>query len=501
MSDERTVLLLVDHDRNRSLLAEHLADTYAVTTPRTDGSLPEFDLCLADRDGLATHREALGDRKHEVGPVFLPVLLLRDDQHAARPDWELALVDDVETLPLTGDSLSTRLSTLLERRALSTELAAEKHRELREQQAFTEATVEALPDLFYAFDLEGSLQRWNARVSEVTGYTESELEGMHTLDFLPDPDRERVAAQIRQVLEDGGTLTIEVPLVTKGGEQIPYEFHVAPLSGLDDDVTGGVGIGRDITDRQMRRELARQNERLEKFASIVSHDLRNPIAIASGYLDLARDDCESPHLEQVDDAIDRMEALIDDLLALARQGKVVDEVELVALAEVATAAWDAIETAGATFDCRTDRAVLADASRLRQLFENLFRNSVEHGSTSNRSVSRSDDSVEHGSTGSRDGRNRPDASVEHGGGVTVTVDDTDRGFYVADDGPGIDPADRSAVFEYGHTTSAEGTGFGLAIVREIAAAHGWTVDITDGESGGVCFVFEGVEHPLPDDQD
>jgi signal transduction histidine kinase len=269
-------------------------------------------------------------------------------------------------------------------------------------------------------------------------------------------------------------------LVTKDGEQVPYEFRVAPVHGLDDEVVGGVGIGRDITDRQMRRELVRQNERLEKFASIVSHDLRNPIAIASGYLDLARDDCESPYLEEVDDAIDRMEALTDDLLALARQGKVVDEAEPVALTEVATGAWEAIETTGGTFDCRTNREVLADASRLGQLFENLFRNSVEHGSTSNRSATRSDD------------------SVEHGGDVTVTVGDTNQGFYVADDGPGIDPADRSDVFEYGHTTSADGTGFGLAIVREIATAHGWTVDITDSESGGVRFVFEDVEFPLDD---
>jgi PAS domain S-box-containing protein len=464
MSGDRTVLLLVDHDQNRDLLVDHLGETHEVVTPAEDGSVPEFDLCLADRDGLAAHREAVSDRKHEAGSVFLPVLLLQDEQYAAQPDWELALVDDVETMPLASETLSDRVSDLLDRRELSTEVAAEKRRELREQEAFTEAALEALPDLFYVFDPDGSLQRWNARAPAVTGYAESELEEMHTLDFLPEPDRERVAAQIVQVLEDGGTRTLEVPLVTKDGEQIPYEFRVAPLYGLDDDVAGGVGVGRDITDREMRRELARQNERLEKFASIVSHDLRNPIAIASGYLDLARDDCESPHLAQVDDAIDRMEALTDDLLALARQGKVVDETERVALAEVATDAWEAIETAGATFDARTDHDVLADASRLRQLFENLFRNSVEHG-----------------------------------GDVTVTVGDTNRGFYVADDGPGIPPADRERAFEYGFTTSDEGTGFGLAIVREIADAHGWSVELTESESGGVRFVFGGVEHPLPDD--
>jgi signal transduction histidine kinase len=128
----------------------------------------------------------------------------------------------------------------------------------------------------------------------------------------------------------------------------------------------------------------------------------------------------------------------------------------------------------------------ADRTRLRELFANLFRNAAEHGSTSSRT--QSGDSVEYGSTSSRP---MADDSVEHGGeNGTVTVGSLETGFLIADDGPGIAAADREAVFEHGFTTSADGTGFGLAIVETIAEAHGWTVSVAESESGGARFDIE-----------
>jgi signal transduction histidine kinase len=101
--------------------------------------------------------------------------------------------------------------------------------------------------------------------------------------------------------------------------------------------------------------------------------------------------------------------------------------------------------------------------------------------------------VEHGSTDPRSG-SRGD-TVEHGGTVSITVGHLDdgEGFYVADDGPGIDPADRASVFEAGHSTTGTGTGFGLSIVAEVAEAHGWNVAVTDAVGGGARFEVSGVE--------
>ncbi|MFC7172817.1 sensor histidine kinase [Haloplanus litoreus] len=166
--------------------------------------------------------------------------------------------------------------------------------------------------------------------------------------------------------------------------------------------------------------------------------------------------------------------------------------------------------------------VQGDEQRLVQVFENLFRNSVEHGSAGSRP--QAGDGVEHGSTGNRTksgdsvergpsdpGSGAPegtaaagrDADVEsftrgatsgEGGDaqLTVTVGRTDDGFYVADDGPGIPESERDRVFETGYSTDPDGTGFGLNIVRSIAEAHGWEVVVTESADGGARFEFGGI---------
>jgi signal transduction histidine kinase len=206
--------------------------------------------------------------------------------------------------------------------------------------------------------------------------------------------------------------------------------------------------------RRQRRELGRQNERLEEFTSVVSHDLRSPLSVAKGRLDLAREQYDDADLEATADALDRMDSLIEDLLALAKQGRTVGDVRTVSLADIAETAWENVETTEATLSTE-DEAIDADPGRLRQLLENLFTNAVIHG----------------------------------GETVSVSVEPTESGFVVADDGPGIPASERERVFEVGYTDHESGTGFGLPIVRRIAVAHGWSVDVAESKSGGARFEF------------
>jgi len=219
-------------------------------------------------------------------------------------------------------------------------------------------------------------------------------------------------------------------------------------------------------------DAERQRQRLDEFVRGVSHDLRNPLTVAQGRLDLAERDCDSDHLADASTAVDRTLELIADLLTLAKQGETPREREPVALSDLADECWANVETGGATLTVAGDRTVLADPSRLKRLFENLFRNAVEHG----------------------------------GDDVTVTVGEiapmytTTRaeavlpsGFFVEDDGSGIPREDRERVFEVGYTTDDDGTGFGLNIVRDIAAAHGWQVAVSEGTRGGARFEITGVD--------
>jgi signal transduction histidine kinase len=250
---------------------------------------------------------------------------------------------------------------------------------------------------------------------------------------------------------------------TQQGETRYYRVSESPFSAR------GASLGRllsfaDITDRERyRRELERQNERLEEFASMVSHDLRNPLNVAMVRIQLARDEFDSEHLETAENALDRMETLIADVLALARHGQPIDDAKTVSLSAVASQSWEMIDGADGELVIEGDLQFVADRTRLQQLLENLFRNAVEHGSAD----------------------------------VTIRVGPlSDRaGFYVADDGEGIPPDQRDDVFETGYSTAENGTGFGLAIVAEIVDAHGWSIAITESERGGVSIEITGVQQP------
>jgi signal transduction histidine kinase len=287
-------------------------------------------------------------------------------------------------------------------------------------------------------------------------------------------DYNRQADEIFPTLESGERIDVVVPEMTayldtddtvlevkRGGGVRYYQVSAHPFSA-GRSRTGRAITLTDITEReQYRTELERQNERLEQFASVVSHDLRNPLNVAKGRIELAREEHESEHLETASNALDRMEELTDELLTLAREGQPIDETDPVSLSAVAEQCWQMVDTQSATLTVEDDLAFLADAARLQQLLENLFRNAIEHAGT--------------------------DVTIHVG-----TLPDR-RGFYVEDDGPGIPAREHEEVFESGYSTTDHGTGFGLAIVKEIVDAHGWSIDVTDGRHGGARFEITGVD--------
>jgi signal transduction histidine kinase len=241
------------------------------------------------------------------------------------------------------------------------------------------------------------------------------------------------------------------------------ETDIALIEILSSTVKGALDQAENRrTLRENENRLRRQNERLDEFTSVVSHDLRSPLNTMNAYLDLLDEEYDDRRIERAQGATTRMETLMSDLLTLARQGETVDDTTETALVDTVKRAWDSIPAPDGSLivDDSLGHAAV-DESRLRQAFENLFRNAVEHG----------------------------------GKEVQIRVGSlaNGKGFYVEDDGPGIPPDQHDRVFEHGYTTGDGGTGLGLAIVKRIFEAHGWTVRATEGTEGGARFEVTGID--------
>jgi len=251
-----------------------------------------------------------------------------------------------------------------------------------------------------------------------------------------------------------------LPLGEHGALGLSADADVFTDFGIDlaHILASNVEAALDRAERE--RELERQNERLEEFASIVSHDLRNPLNVASAAAELVDEETESDNVIRIKNALERMDRLIEALLTLARKGKVVGETEFVSVGAAARDAWQVVNSPEATLEIDSSGVIAADRNRLIELFENLFRNAIEHG--------------------------RSDVTVR------VGVRDAGDGFYVSDDGSGIDPRIREQIFEMGFSEAADGTGYGLYIVSTIAEAHGWTIEAADSAGGGARFDVTGA---------
>ena len=327
----------------------------------------------------------------------------------------------------------------------------ERHR--REQEL--RRTKEAFQDLFdgmndtgWVVGLDGEFLAVNDTAVERLGYSREELLSMAPSDIdarMPDAE---IGTMIEELPSDG-VQVFETVHETKDGREIPVEVSSSMVTYRDEPAI--LSVARDVSSRKERER------RLEQFASVVSHDLRNPLNVAQGRLDLAAADCESEHLDAVAEAHEQMTALIEDLLTLARED-VSLSVEPVELGTVVEEAWAGIDAEAATLSIDVEGTVAADPDRLRRLFANLLRNAVEHAA----------------------------------GPVQIQVGRCQDGVSVADDGPGIE-GDPEAIFDAGYSTAEQGTGIGLSIVEQIATAHGWSIGVAESEDGGARFELKGMD--------
>ncbi|MCT9095728.1 response regulator [Haloarchaeobius sp. HME9146] len=401
------------------------------------------------------------------------------------PDLPFVLFTGKGSEDVASEALSTGITDYVRKDASSDQFellanrieqavaTAERERELREERERFAALFDNIPEPTVAYELRDGDEPYvtdvNPAFERAFGYPTEDIRDEPLDEFVVPEDCTSEAAFLNEQVAKGEPLDAEVTRLTADGER---QFLLRDVPNEHENGTQyGYAIYTDITDQREREQaleasraqLERQNERLEAFAGVVSHDLRNPLSVATSHADLLAETGEVDRIEHVQDALGRMDELVQDLLALAQHGTAVQQLGLHDLETLAVRGWSSVETRNATLSVECEGAIRADDSRVQQLLENLFRNSVEHGST--------DD-----------------------GALTIRVGFCDGdGFFVADDGEGI-PADRrDEVFDHGVSTAPDGSGFGLAIVESIADAHDWTVAVAESESGGARIEVRGVD--------
>jgi PAS domain S-box-containing protein len=367
-------------------------------------------------------------------------------------------------------------------RDISVRKAAENH--LAQMESRYRGLLEAAPDAMVVVNPVGEIVLLNVQAENKFGYRRDELVGQRVKNIIPEGFAERLLADALRSVEDAlaqqmGT-GIELTGRRKDGSDFPIEIMLSPLESAEGIlVTAAI---RDITTRrraeahllQKVEELNRSNEELGQFAYIASHDLQEPLRMVASYTQLLSrrykgklDTDADEFIAYAVDGANRMQRLIQDLLAFSRVGtkgqELLDISSENALQQALLNLRSAIEESGAQVTHDSLPAVLADETQLIQLFQNVVANAIKYQPP---------------------GVPRVHVSVARNGAKKWM-------FSVTDNGLGIDPQYFEKIFgmfqRLHKREECAGTGIGLAICKKIVERHGGSISVESEPGHGSTF--------------
>lgn len=350
------------------------------------------------------------------------------------------------------------------------------------------AILNNIPDMAWLKDLDSRYIAVNEQYLKISGATIEEVIGRTDYDIWERKFAENYRRDDLEVIKSKQRRQVEEFQRDRTGREYWVETIKTPLYNSQNQVIGTIGIAREITERKLAElererlisELETKNAELERFTYTVSHDLKSPLVTITGFLGYLEKDARAGNfekfktdIERIQQAVEKMQLLLKDLLELSRIGRLMNEPVEIQFGEIVREALamvnGQIKARGVKIEF-TDEGirVRGDATRLIEVVQNLLDNAVKFMGDQPLPI------IHIGTI--RDEKNTPI-------------------FFVQDNGIGIDPQFNERIFGLFNKLSANsiGSGVGLTIVKRIIEVHGGKIWVESQPGQGSTFYFT-LEH-------
>lgn len=328
-------------------------------------------------------------------------------------------------------------------------------------------------------DNDDIIQSVNHSFVTMSGFPEDQLIGKKASDLLLDePVKERLRAN-NDLREKGESNSYEIPIVTKNGEQKYWLISGAPNYNINGETIGSIGIHLDITEMKeleiqkenLLKKLEKSNEELEEYAHVVSHDLKSPLRSLYALIDWLKEDNEASfseeslsHMTLIESTLEKMEMLISNVLTYSSIDALHSQETEVDLNLVVKQVSEILHPPGhiELTMCNELPIVLADPTRMQQLFQNLISNAIRYND-----------------------KDKGWIKIDH------RIDQGKYLFSIQDNGVGIEDAYKEKIFDmFQHLDQDEkSTGIGLSIVKRIVELYEGRIWLESTPGEGSTFYF------------